>query len=145
MLSASHSKFTYLFFFFFLLSRNYFMSGMYLKMQDKKRLPKKTRWYIPSVRHPQMLITYEYNLRSKWKWKWSSKSIWKAMAVIQISVCLDPFFLPLQSKYDTSFYRLCILAYTAHLVKSFNSSKGQCLLRINITGNLIFIHDSDCN
>lgn len=33
--------------------------GYIWKSQDMKRLPKKTRWYMPSVMHPQMLITYE--------------------------------------------------------------------------------------
>lgn len=51
------------------------------------------------------------------------------MAVIQLSVCLDPLFLALQLKYDTStFYRFCIAAYTTHLVKISAALKGSIYL-----------------
>lgn len=51
------------------------------------------------------------------------------MAVIQLSVCLDPLFLTLQLKYDTStFYRFYISAYTTQLVKISAALNGNIYL-----------------
>lgn len=99
-------------FFFFPPQKIILVLGYIWKSQDRKTLPKKTSWYIPSVKHPQMLITYEKDLRSKWKWKLSSKSNWGAVAVIQLSVCLDPLFLTLQLKPDTSSFTDSIFQHT---------------------------------
>lgn len=51
------------------------------------------------------------------------------MAVIQLSVRLDPLYLTLQLKYDTStFHRLCIAAHDTNLVQISAALKGNIYL-----------------